>query len=348
MGITNWADAITKSVKKSVTSTLTNTLLAPLKRQQQRREQRRQLKRQGVVQTFGTKLTAHTLAGSSPAGQQTVAGLTPAGQQTVAGSSPAAQQAAATQAQTIQFAQWLHPNEQPKEFTHEKINAYKEIIRPGSCVVDIGAHTGDTSVLYALAAGPAGTVLALEPNPYVCRVLEENATLNKNIAGTIIPLNFAATEADGQFEFCYSDNAFCNGGNMSVIEDKKHKHNFKLQVQGRNLSQYIRQHHPQLINQISLIKTDTEGYDLFVLKSIEDLIRQVRPVIICEVLKKLTERERQELITFIRGLGYKTYLLNESLPGTAGTASPLQLQGTEVATDNVFVAPHYDVLCLPG
>jgi len=39
----------------------------------------------------------------------------------------------------------------------------------------------------------------------------------------------------------------------------------------------------------------------------------VRPVIICEVLKKLTERERQELITFIRGLGYKTYLLKRRL-----------------------------------
>jgi len=51
----------------------------------------------------------------------------------------------------------------------------------------------------ALAVGASGTVFALEPNPYVFRVLETTAGLNPTKAH-IVPLMCAAMPADGEFQ----------------------------------------------------------------------------------------------------------------------------------------------------
>ena len=54
----------------------------------------------------------------------------------------------------------------------------------------------------ALAVGPQGCVLALEPNPHVFEVLKKNADLNA-AKPAIVPLMFAATEESGDFAFEY-------------------------------------------------------------------------------------------------------------------------------------------------
>ena len=111
----------------------------------------------------------------------------------------------------VQYAQWLHPYETPKVISQSSVDSLQRFVTKGDFVIDVGAHTGDTTVPLAIAAGPAGCVLALEPNPYVFKVLEVNASLNRDQTN-IVPRSFAATEQDGQFVFHYSDASFCNGG----------------------------------------------------------------------------------------------------------------------------------------
>src|SRR5262249_47782072 len=71
----------------------------------------------------------------------------------------------------VQYAQWLHPYDMPKRITQAGVDAVRELVSPGDFVIDVGAHSGDTSVPMALAAGHGGCTLALEPNPYVFKVL---------------------------------------------------------------------------------------------------------------------------------------------------------------------------------
>ena len=123
----------------------------------------------------------------------------------------------------VDYAQWLHPYEQPRVISQSNVNFYKNYAKPGSLVIDIGAHTGDTTVPMSVAVGKNGTVLALEPNPYVYKILLKNAELNKDKT-KIIPLNFAATDSDGEFEFNYSDASFCNGGFFQKIQNQNHGH----------------------------------------------------------------------------------------------------------------------------
>lgn len=67
----------------------------------------------------------------------------------------------------VELARWLHPAESPKVVTQEVVDHLRTIVKPGDVAIDIGAHTGDTTVPMALAVGPTGCVIALEPNPYV-------------------------------------------------------------------------------------------------------------------------------------------------------------------------------------
>jgi len=103
-------------------------------------------------------------------------------------------------------------------------------------------------------------VFALEPNKYVFPVLKKNSKLNLDKTN-IVPLMFAATKTDGEFEFNYSDSGFCNGGFHENISKMRHAHAFSLKIEGRNLLKYLEVEPPELIPKIRFIKMDAEGYD---------------------------------------------------------------------------------------
>src|SRR5882762_5760670 len=63
----------------------------------------------------------------------------------------------------IQYAQWLHPAEFSNHpghagnvVTQETVDFYRQLVKQGDTVIDIGAHEGDTIVPMALAVGKAG------------------------------------------------------------------------------------------------------------------------------------------------------------------------------------------------
>lgn len=210
----------------------------------------------------------------------------------------------------VEYAQWLHPFEKPKEITKSNILFYKKLCKDGGMIVDIGAHTGDTTVPMACAVGKEGLVLGLEPNKYVYKILEKNAELNKDLTN-IVPLCFAATSDEGIFSFNYSDASFCNGGFLSQIKNTKHKHNYKLDVEGRNLQNFLLENYPNDLAKLSLIKVDAEGYDKEILKTIPKILNEYQPALMIECYKKLNAEERQELYKVVDDHGYELYFLDD-------------------------------------
>lgn len=203
----------------------------------------------------------------------------------------------------VEYAQWLHPYEQPKSITHSMVNFFRHYTKSGGLVIDIGAHTGDTTLPMALAIGPKGTVLALEPNPHVFRILQKNSELNKSKTN-IIPLRFAATDHDGEFEFNYSDASYCNGGFFQSLKNQKHGHNHVLKITGKNLESFLRSEYGKMLPELSLIKIDAEGYDKEIIKSLKPLLIAYKPNIISECNKNLTPEERSELFNVLNSLNY--------------------------------------------
>jgi len=236
----------------------------------------------------------------------------------------------------VRYARWLHPGESRKEIRQDTVDELRKFVRPGDVAIDIGAHTGDSTIPIALAAGASGTVLALEPNPYVFRVLEQNAALNQGKAH-IVPLMFAATEASHDFTFQYSDAGFCNGGLHPGISRWRHGHAFDLTVRGENLEAYLDRSLPALVPRIRFIKVDTEGYDAQVLQSLRALIVRQKPFIKAEVYKQLDLAQRQHLYDLLIELGYDVHVV----------ASETQYVGQRLERQQLMARAHYDVFGTP-
>jgi len=233
----------------------------------------------------------------------------------------------------VEYANWLNPLLQPKKVTQEEVDFFKSIIRKDSLVIDIGANTGDLTVPIALATGNKGLVLALDPNTQVFAVLAANAKLNKEKTN-IIPLQFAATETDGEFYFASSEATFSNGGLINDTNDSAHgKFKLKDKVRGVHLETYLRKHFAEWIPNISFIKVDTEGNDLSVLKTVENIIADYKPSVVAEVFPTLTKQERDDMFHFFSEKGYTIYDL-----------SHLDLNGGV----NRVLLKHADEMAAPG
>lgn len=236
----------------------------------------------------------------------------------------------------VQFAQWQHPRVSTQPMTQDEIDGLRQFIAAGDFAIDVGAHTGDTATPMALAAGPTGHVLALEPNPYVFKVLQRNAALNPDRT-RITPLCIAATEEDGTFVFHYGDASFCNGGLSSGWLRNPLRRRYPLPVAGRNLLKVLRTEFAEWLPRLSYVKVDAEGYDRSVLESILPVLREFQPVVRTEVFRGLSGPQRRELYDLLADNGYRICRYQ-------GGARPV---GAVVARTAMTAEKHFDVLAIP-
>ena len=236
----------------------------------------------------------------------------------------------------VQYARWRHPGETPKVIAQDEVDGLRIFLKPGDFAIDIGAHTGDTTVPMALAAGKFGCVLALEPNPHVYKVLELNASFNCERTN-IVPRCVASTREDGSFVFHYGDASYCNGGFRSQQRWKFFRRKYPLTVTGRNLHRLLHTEYSQWLPKLTYVKVDAEGYDRVILESILPVLSELRPVIRAEVFRKLMVSERYALFDMLASLGYQVHRFN-------GGAEP---RGVLLSRRNMTAGKHFDVLAVP-
>ena len=236
----------------------------------------------------------------------------------------------------VRYAQWLHPRETKKPITSEAVDGLRRYLDEGDFCIDIGAHTGDSTLPMALAVGRQGTVLALEPNPYVYHVLEKNARANAHLTN-IKTMMAAAAGDEGFLEFEYSDSGFCNGGRHEGVSALTHGHAFKLPVFCVNLEKELREDFSDLLPRLTFVKIDAEGYDLFVLRSIIGVVKEFRPVVKAEVFKNTDAKSRSALLSLLQEIDYAVYRIVDE---------PVET-GPRITEENVGDWKHYDILCIP-
>jgi FkbM family methyltransferase len=195
----------------------------------------------------------------------------------------------------INYAQWLHPCEGKKIFDEKLVDMYSKYVRKGMVAIDIGAHTGDSTLPIAVACN--SIVYAFEPNPYVYKILKENINLNEF---PIVPIMQAITEKEKKYVFRYNDDGFCNGG---LNPDRYHS--CKLEVDGITFNSFLTNHNPE---QIGFIKIDAEGYDLDILKQIlSPKIDRPIPAIQIEIIYFLDADKREEIWKLANNNGYDVF-----------------------------------------
>ena len=206
----------------------------------------------------------------------------------------------------VDFSEWTNPFVTPLGLKQETVDFFRQFIKEGDLAIDIGANIGDTTVPMGLAAGPKGLVLGFDPNPYVFKILQENALLNRDKA-TIHPLPFAISVQEEEFYFISSEASFVNGGISPTKESRHGKFVHPEKIKGVPMKQFLEKNYAEWLPKLSFIKVDTEGYDKEILKSIADLIAKYKPVIIAESFGKNTDADKMELFTTIAQHGYEIY-----------------------------------------
>jgi FkbM family methyltransferase len=142
---------------------------------------------------------------------------------------------------------------------------------PEKNFIDIGANIGYFSCLMGKLAGPAGKVLAIEPEPQNLKLLEQNIELNNLTNVVIHSCALGASEGSAMLGLYKASNR----GRHSILE-KDAKSQIKVPV--RTLDDVLRNSGKKVCSW-SLVKIDVEGYEGFVLDGAQDTLPRIEILI---------------------------------------------------------------------
>lgn len=236
----------------------------------------------------------------------------------------------------VDYARWLAPNARDLSLQQSELDELRTFLREGDLAIDVGAQVGDSTLPIALACGGSGAVVAFEPNPLAFAILGANAALNPGRTN-IIPIPYAASESDGPLTFDYGNPWLSNGGEHTGVSPWQHGSAFSIPVEGRRIDPIIRARFANRLGRLRYIKTDAEGHDLSVLRSLEGLIREFRPFIKSEVGKYASAEDRIATFQLLTGHNYTVRL------ATSGN-----LFGITLAEEDMLKRKSFDIFAIPG
>jgi FkbM family methyltransferase len=143
------------------------------------------------------------------------------------------------------------------------------LLKEHDLVLDLGAGTGDFSILASKKVGQNGKVIAIEPNLADYQILKLN--IEKNKCGNVIPLNSGVGAEAGENEFTFWGKTFKLRINTleTILEELGVK------------------------NKINFIKMDIEGFEVDVLSASIEIIKEANVISIelhgAEAKKKVDE-----------------------------------------------------------
>jgi FkbM family methyltransferase len=154
-----------------------------------------------------------------------------------------------------------------------------ELVRPGMTVWDVGANVGLFAFAAAFAAGPSGRVLAVEADAWLAALLQRSARTAPPAYAPVEVLAAAVADAPGTVELCIARRGRAGNHLKSVPGSTQTGGTREVrQVAAVTLDGLLdRSPAP------AVVKIDTEGAELLCLRGAGRLLREVRPVVLCEV-----------------------------------------------------------------
>jgi FkbM family methyltransferase len=185
--------------------------------------------------------------------------------------------------------------------------ALRRSLRPGMVVVDVGAHVGYFVLLAARAVGPAGKVIAVEPDPDNFRLLEANVA--RSPYRTISTVHAAAWDRAGTVRLALSGS---NSGDHRVGLDEPERRS--VTVPAVTLDELLSE------ESVDLILLDTQGSERTVLEGARACIARSRPLLQAEFWPdgiRALHGDPAAMVRFYRELGYEIAMLEAEVPRDA-------------------------------
>jgi FkbM family methyltransferase len=160
----------------------------------------------------------------------------------------------------------------PKTYEPTSFEFFKKHAKPGSTILDIGAHIGLYSIFFYKIT--KGKIFSFEPTPSTVEVLKKTIQVN-NAEKNVTVVQAAVAETSGVATF-YSNDLDASQSNSLVDLELSDSSNRKGAYQVNVLS--VDQFRTQEKLKIDVLKIDAEGVELDVLKGAKETFLQDRPV----------------------------------------------------------------------
>jgi FkbM family methyltransferase len=209
-------------------------------------------------------------------------------------------------AQGIDFAIFLG-----NAFERSTKRALRELVAPGSVVLDIGANIGAHTLYLAQLVGPAGRVLAFEPTEFAFRKLQRNMELNPDLAPRISAYNYFLAALDGTKlpGSIYSSWPLATHADGDTEVHAKHLgHAMPTRnATARSIDSVLAEAGNPKIN---LVKLDVDGFETDILRGATGLLRDMKPIFVMELAPYVLEERNSslaDLTSLLQSSGYRFY-----------------------------------------
>jgi FkbM family methyltransferase len=155
------------------------------------------------------------------------------------------------------------------EYEPETFEFFRENLKKGATVLDIGAHIGLFSVVAARKVGEDGKVFSFEPTPFTRNVLLEVVRLN-NCSEIVEVRVEAISSKSGKTVFFDTGDVISNANSLVKTERSKGQ----IEVRMISVDQFAKDRNLK----IDCLKIDAEGAELDVLLGARETFLNMRPV----------------------------------------------------------------------
>lgn len=171
--------------------------------------------------------------------------------------------------------------------------------------IDIGANVGYYSMLVSKKI-TKGKIYSFEPEINNYQRLKHNIKINE--AANITAIHKACSDHNGMIVLSVAkdDN---KGMNSIFLSDEYKSHS--QEIEAVKLDSFVKENN---ISKISLIKMDVEGAEFLALKGMKEVLVNLKPALVVEIVKDNLEAAGSsvaEFYNYLYPLGYKSYQIDD-------------------------------------
>jgi FkbM family methyltransferase len=165
---------------------------------------------------------------------------------------------------------WIKGHDEPAI-----LQVMQNLVKPGHCVVDVGAHIGIETLMLSQWVGTSGQVVSLEPDPNNFKSLSANVSLNA--VSNVQLMQVAVSDKSGQLQFVQGRGVLCrlvDNPNDPDIDPAS-----LIIVQVYTLDELFAGNQPA----VNFVKIDVEDSEVSVLSGARRLLYEQKPIVILEL-----------------------------------------------------------------
>lgn len=201
-------------------------------------------------------------------------------------------------------------NQQLREYgghQRSEIGLVKSLLGKGGAVIDVGAHIGTFSIPLAQHVGASGHVYSFEPTAESHQILNRNIESN-GLSGCVTPVNALVSDQVEDYRSQYQDDHTSAAFYLPVGDEDEAS---EAQTEDLTCIELDRWAVDEAdLDRLDMIKVDTEGMELRVLRSAASLIEKFKPAIMVEISVDHLARAGdtvEEVDRFLRDFGYHLF-----------------------------------------